>query len=479
MKLSALLAGYDTNNRQYPDVTVAGITHDSRFVRPGDLFVCLEGLRVDGHLFAGQAVEKGAVAVVATKQLYLPVPVIVVRDSRHALSYFADRFFASPSKKLHVAGVTGTNGKTTTTHFLQSIYRAAGRPCAVIGTVGILIDKEYLAGGMTTPEAYDLHRTFATLREKNIGTVAMEVSSHSLAWRRVEHVAFDTAVFTNLSHEHLDFHKTMEEYFRAKARLFQLVTEANRPQAVINSDDPYGRRLSSQTSLQVLTYGLQEGADVRGYIAAATVKSTLLAVRYQKYDFELNVHLPGEFNAYNALAAAAAALAEGISPEVIALGIDAVEAVPGRLEAVNYQQEYSIFIDFAHTPDGLEKVLKTLSAIPHRRLITVFGCPGDRDRAKRPVMGRIAELYSDLVVVTSDNPATESPHAIIGEILRGMETKPVVLPDRGEAVRYALSVAGKGDIVLLAGKGHENYQLIGDKHVPYSDRRAVETFFIS
>ncbi|NLM46366.1 MAG: UDP-N-acetylmuramoyl-L-alanyl-D-glutamate--2,6-diaminopimelate ligase [Firmicutes bacterium] len=479
MKLSALLAGYDAGNRQYPDVTITGITHDSRFVKPGYLFVCLEGMRVDGHLFAGQAVEKGAAAVVATKPLYLPVPVIMVKDSRHALSYFSDRFFASPSKKLHVVGVTGTNGKTTTTHFLQSIYKAAGRPCAVIGTVGILIDKDYLPGGLTTPEAFDLHRTFATLRDKQIGAVAMEVSSHSLAWQRVEHVVFDTAVFTNLSHEHLDFHKTMEEYFRVKAHLFQLVAKADRPQAVINLDDPYGRRLASLTDLQVLTYGMREGADVRGYIASATVKSTLLTVRYQKKEFELNVHLPGEFNAYNALAAAAAALAEGFSPEIIELGIDAVEAVPGRLEAVNYQQEYSIFIDFAHTPDGLEKVLKTLSAMPHRRLITVFGCPGDRDKAKRPVMGRIAELYSDLVVVTSDNPATESPEAIISDILRGMETQPVVLPDRNEAVRYALSAAKKGDIVLLAGKGHENYQIIGDKHVPYSDRQAVETFFIS
>ncbi|NLN07488.1 MAG: UDP-N-acetylmuramoyl-L-alanyl-D-glutamate--2,6-diaminopimelate ligase [Firmicutes bacterium] len=479
MKLSALLAGYKTSTGQYPDVTITGITHDSRYVKPGYLFVCLEGLRVDGHLLAGQAVEKGAAAVVATKPLYLPVPVIMVKDSRHALSYFSDRFFASPSKNLHVVGVTGTNGKTTTTHFLQSIYRAAVRPCAVIGTVGILIDKDYLSGGLTTPEAFDLHRTFAAMRERNIGAVAMEVSSHSLAWQRVEHVVFDTAVFTNLSHEHLDFHKTMEEYFRAKAHLFQLVAKADRPQAVINWDDPYGRQLASLTDLKVLTYGMQEGADVRGYLAASSVKSTLLTVRYQKKDFELHVHLPGEFNAYNALAAAATALAEGFQPDVIALGIDAVEAVPGRLEAVNYQQEYSIFIDFAHTPDGLEKVLQTLSAMPHRRVITVFGCPGDRDKAKRPVMGRIAELYSDLVVVTSDNPATESPDAIISDILRGMETKPVVLPDRNEAVRYVLSVAEKGDIVLLAGKGHENYQIIGDKHVPYSDRQAVETFFIS
>ena len=479
MKLSALLAGYKTSTGQYPDVTITGITHDSRYVKPGYLFVCLEGLRVDGHLFAGQAVEKGAAAVVATKPLYLPVPVIMVKDSRHALSYFSDRFFASPSKNLHVVGVTGTNGKTTTTHFLQSIYRAAGRPCAVIGTVGILIDKDYLSGGLTTPEAFDLHRTFAALRDRNIGPVAMEDSSHSMAWQRVEHVVFDTAVFTNLSHEHLDFHKTMEEYFRAKAHLFELVAKADRTQAVINRDDPYGRQLASLTDLKVLTYGMQEGADVRGYLAASSVKSTLLTVRYQKKDFELHVHLPGEFNAYNALAAAATALAEGFQPDVIALGIDAVEAVPGRLEAVNYQQEYSIFIDFAHTPDGLEKVLQTLSAMPHRRVITVFGCPGDRDKAKRPVMGRIAELYSDLVVVTSDNPATESPDAIISDILRGMETKPVVLPDRNEAVRYVLSVAEKGDIVLLAGKGHENYQIIGDKHVPYSDRQAVETFFIS
>ena len=480
MKLSQLLENYPQQSADDLDVEVQGITHDSRYVNPGDVYVCLEGLRVDGHLFAGQAVQRGAAAVVATKPLYLPVPVVYVADTRHALSYLSDQFFNHPSRKLHVVGVTGTNGKTTTTHFLQAVYRAAARPCAVIGTVGIQIDQEYLPGGLTTPESFDLHRTFQEIQERQIRHVAMEVSSHSLTWKRVEHVEFNTAVFTNLSHDHLDFHHSMEEYFQAKARLFRLLKpeEDGRPQAIINTDDLYGRQLLSLVDVPVLSYGLQNGADVQGFIAGSSVDGTLVVVRYQNLEFELNVHLPGEFNVYNALAAVAAALAEGISVEAICDGIDTLETVPGRLEAVNYQQEFSIFIDFAHTPDALEKVLQTLSKVPHRKLITLFGCPGDRDRHKRPVMGRIAELYSDVVIVTSDNPASESPEEIIRQILTGMERLPVVLPDRQEAVRYALSIAEKGDIVLLAGKGHETYQLIGDQHVPYSDKQAVETFFI-
>ena len=481
MKLQTMLQDYPHRvDKPTPNVEVKGISHDSRYVRPGDVYVCLEGLRVDGHIFAGQAVDKGAVAVVATKPIFLPIPVIQVADARHALSYFADRFFAQPSRQLHVVGVTGTNGKTTTTHFLQAIYKAAGKACAVIGTVGIKIDQEYLAGGMTTPEAFDLHRTFHEMIAKQVDTVAMEVSSHSLTWQRVEHVNFTTAVFTNLSHDHLDFHHNMEEYFLAKTHLFRLLKKENgRPQAIINADDAYGKRLLTMLDVPILSYGLAAGADVRGHIAASGVTSTLVVVRYRGLEFEMNVRLPGEFNTCNALAAAATALAEGIAPEVIAEGIGAMEAVPGRLEAVNYQQEYTIFIDFAHTPDGLEEVLHTLTGVPHRRVITVFGCPGDRDRMKRPVMGRIAESYSDVVVVTSDNPASESAETIIREILAGMQTMPVVLPERNEAVRYALSIAGKGDIVLLAGKGHETYQLVGDKHIPYSDKQAVETFFIS
>lgn len=480
MKLSQLFANYPLQSNSNLDVKVQGITHDSRYVKPGDVYVCLEGLRVDGHVFAGQAVQKGAVAVVATKPLYLPVPVAYVEDTRHALSFLSANYFHHPSRKLHVVGVTGTNGKTTTTHFLQAIYKAADRPCAVIGTVGIRIDKEYLAGGLTTPESFALHRTFQEMYQRQIQQVAMEVSSHSLTWQRVEHVEFNTAVFTNLTHDHLDFHKNMEDYFQAKAHLFKLLKQQKqaRAQAIINADDLYGKRLLKMLAVPVLSYGLEDGADVRGFIASSTVNSTLVVVRYQGLEFELNLHLPGEFNVYNALAAVATALAEGIAPELIRDGIDNLEAVPGRLEAVNFQQEFNIFIDFAHTPDGLEKVLQTLSEVPHRKLITLFGCPGDRDRAKRPVMGRIAELYSDVVVVTSDNPASESPEEIIREILTGMEHLPVVLPDRQEAVRYALSIAEKGDIVLLAGKGHETYQLIGDQHVPYSDKQAVETFFI-
>jgi UDP-N-acetylmuramoyl-L-alanyl-D-glutamate--2,6-diaminopimelate ligase len=423
-------------------------------------------------------VEKGAAAVVARRRLDLAVPVLLAGDTRDAFSFLSDRFFAHPSRRLHITGVTGTNGKTTTTHLLQAVYRAGGLDCAVIGTVGIRLGEQYSAAGLTTPEAFDLHRTFFEVARKGFSHVAMEVSSHSLAWKRVEHVAFDTAVFLNLSHDHLDFHKTMEEYFLAKARLFKLV-RGGKARAVINSDDNFGRRLAGMVEVPVLTFGFGAEAEVRGFIRGRDTTGSDLEVRYGGTGFSLRVQLPGDFNAANALAAAAVALAENFGPSVISRGISGLHSVPGRLEAVNFEQEYNIYIDFAHTPDALEKVLQALKVAPHRRLITVFGCPGERDRAKRPVMGSIAERYSDLVVVTSDNPASEDPEEIIRDILAGMTGRPVVLPDREEAVRYALSQAGRGDIVLLAGKGHENYQLVGGRQVPYSDRRAVETFFFS
>jgi UDP-N-acetylmuramoyl-L-alanyl-D-glutamate--2,6-diaminopimelate ligase len=309
---------------------------------------------VDGHLFAPQAVERGAVAVVSRRMLELPVPVMMVDDTRHALSYLSDRYFAHPSRKLHVVGVTGTNGKTTTTHFLQSIYRAAGRACAVIGTVGIKIGDKYSSAGLTTPEAFDLHRTFHEISRKGISDVAMEVSSHSLTWQRVEHVTFKTGVFLNLSHDHLDFHHSMEEYFLAKARLFSLMQGEGR-KAVVNGDDQYGRRLLNMVDMPALTFGLGEGVDVRGSIVNRSVDGTLLEVSGGGRTFSFSVHLPGEFNASNALAAAAAALAENIEPEVIARGIDSMATVPGRLEAINFEQEYNIFIDFAHTPTGLRR----------------------------------------------------------------------------------------------------------------------------
>ncbi len=478
MKLRTLVRGYPFSGRAEAGVEVKGVRHDSRCVKPGDVYVCLEGQKTDGHLYAPEAVEKGAVAVVARRRLDLDVPVLLAKDTREAYSFLSDRFFAHPSRKLHITGVTGTNGKTTTTHYLQAVYRAGGLGCAVIGTVGIKIGEQYSEVGLTTPEAYDLHQTFFEAAKKGISHVAMEVSSHSLALKRVEHVAFDSAVFLNLSHDHLDFHHTMEEYFLAKARLFRLVG-GEKARAVINSDDMYGRRLAAMVEAPVTTFGFGEEADVRGIIRGRNATGSDLEVRYGGTSFDLRVHLPGDFNAANALAAAATALAENFEPSVISRGINGMYSVPGRLETVNFEQEYQIFIDFAHTPDGLEKVLRALKEAPHRRIITVFGCPGERDRAKRPVMGSIAERYSDLVVVTSDNPASEDPEEIIRDILGGMKGRPVVLPDRTEAVRYALAAAGKGDIVLLAGKGHENYQLVGNRHVPYSDRQAVQAFFIS
>ncbi|MDW7651745.1 MAG: UDP-N-acetylmuramoyl-L-alanyl-D-glutamate--2,6-diaminopimelate ligase, partial [Bacillota bacterium] len=378
MKLQTLLKDYPHQSRgSNLDIEVNGISHDSRYVRPGDIYVCLKGLRTDGHRFAPQAADKGAVAVIAEEPLDLAVPVVRVSDARHALSFLSDKYFARPSKKMNIIGVTGTNGKTTTTHFLQAAYRAAGKPCAIIGTVGIKVDQDYDQARLTTPEAFDLHRTLYEMKNRHVTNVAMEVSSHSLVWKRVEHVAFSMGVFTNLSHDHLDFHNTMEDYFLAKAHLFSLLEkEKDGPRAIINADDTYGRRLLNMVDVPALSFGLGEDADVRGVIISEGT-STVLSVHYGGREFEILLRLPGRFNVYNVLAGAAAALADGVDMHAISEGIGNLLTVPGRMETVNFQQAYNIIIDFAHTPDGLEKVLQTLGNVPHSRLITVFGCPGD------------------------------------------------------------------------------------------------------
>jgi len=439
------------------DPDLAAVVHDTRAVVPGALFCCVRGSRVDGHDLAGAAVERGAAALVVDHPLALDVPQIVVADVRAALGPVAATFWGHPSRDLAVLGVTGTAGKTTVTHLLASILEADGRPCGVIGT---------LSGERTTPEAPELQALLAEHRRRGDEAVAMEVSSHGLELGRVAATRFAVGVFTNLSQDHLDFHGTMEAYFAAKARLFDPgVSE----RAVVRADDPWGRRLlerlRGRPDLAVPPYGLADAADVRMSPAGAT---------FEWRGERVALRLAGRFNVGNALGAATAAAALGVEPPVVARGLAAAPPVPGRFEAVDAGQPFTVIVDYSHKPDALDQALRAARELVtgDGELTVVFGCGGDRDVAKRPRMGEVAAALADRVVVTSDNPRTEDPAAIIEDIVRGVPPgAPLrIEPDRRLAIEQAVGAARPGGVVLVAGKGHETTQVIGDRAVPFDDR---------
>jgi UDP-N-acetylmuramoyl-L-alanyl-D-glutamate--2,6-diaminopimelate ligase len=437
---------------------------------PGAVFVAVQGTSQDGHAFIPTAVKQGALVVVgeAAPPAYLAIPYIRVESSRRALSELAAAFHGHPSRGLLMFGVTGTSGKTTTTYLIESILEAAGHRVGVIGTVNFRHGGRVLPSTHTTPGAVELQALLSEMKREGCTAVVMEVSSHSLVQQRVASIAFDGVVFTNLSSEHLDFHRTMEEYYQAKKLLFTEVARAavktgKRPKAAVHTDS-YGQRLlqelASEPSIQ--THGYGEHAlsvdvnGIRGRVGGVDVRSPLI----------------GSFNAQNLLAAITVCSAVGVADDAIAAGISALAAVPGRLQAVPNCRRIHVLVDYAHKPDALEKVLKTLSEMrAGHRLITVFGCGGDRDRTKRPVMGRIAVELSDQVYVTSDNPRTENPDRIIEEIVTGIRSAPnacpyEIEPDRRKAIHAAVSSAAPGDLVLIAGKGHEDYQIIASPDAP-------------
>jgi UDP-N-acetylmuramoyl-L-alanyl-D-glutamate--2,6-diaminopimelate ligase len=436
-------------------VDVTAVTHDSRAVVPGALFCCVRGSRADGHLFAGAAVEAGAAAVLSERRLGTGVPEIVVHDTRHAMALLAAAFHGHPSRALDVVGITGTNGKTTTVHLLASILRAAGRPTGVIGT---------LTGARTTPESTDLQAQLATMRDRGDRAVVMEVSSHGLVQRRVDGTRFAAVAFTNLSRDHLDYHASMEEYFKAKASLF---TAAFAPVAVIDTDGPYGRLLASTTDVPTV---IRTGIDDNDDVEVLELGASSSVVRWR--GVELRVPLGGRFNVSNAVLAATLASALGVTDEAVATGIAGAGPVPGRFELVDAGQPFTIVVDYAHTPDGLEQLLAAARELaPSGRVLVVFGCGGERDASKRPFMGRAAEEGADLVVVTSDNPRHEDPAAIIDEVLGGFTARPWrVEPDRRAAIAAAVDEARSGDIVVIAGKGHETTQDLGSRVEPFDDR---------
>jgi UDP-N-acetylmuramoyl-L-alanyl-D-glutamate--2,6-diaminopimelate ligase len=455
----------DAQVRGAGDVVVAGATLDPRAVTPGSLFFCVPGASADGHAFAPAAVAAGAAALVVERGLDVEAPQVLVPSVRAALGPMSSVVYGHPSADLAIVGVTGTNGKTTVVHLLESIFRAAGRRAGAIGTIGARVDGEAVAIERTTPEAPDLQALLARMRDAGVTAVAMEVSSHALAQGRVDGTRFEVAAFTNLSQDHLDFHPSMEAYFAAKAALFRPERTAH---AVVNVDDPWGRRLLD-VDVPRTTFGLGERADLRGTALHVDASGSSFVVDDRRYATPLR----GIFNVSNCLAAMACARVLGVEEDVIARGLGAVADVPGRMEPVGTGPGPLVMVDYAHTPDSIRSVLAAARPLATGRVIVVFGCGGDRDRAKRPAMGRAATEGADLTVVTNDNPRSEDPLAIIAEIERGAVEgggRFVVEPDRRAAIRLALADAEAGDVVVIAGKGHETVQELGADRIPFDDR---------
>ncbi|WP_168120685.1 UDP-N-acetylmuramoyl-L-alanyl-D-glutamate--2,6-diaminopimelate ligase [Paenibacillus sp. HB172176] len=460
----------------------AGIEKDSRAVKPGQLFICVRGLTVDGHEFAGQAVAQGAAALVVERRLPLHVPQLIVKDSRLATAVIADYVYAHPSEDLKLIGVTGTNGKTTTTYLIEQIFLKQDISAGVIGTIERRFGGRSFPMSGTTPDAHELQRYLGEMRDEGTEICAMEVSSHALEQGRVKGCRFRTAIFTNLTQDHLDYHGTMEQYESAKGLFFSRLGNAysqpneQRSFAVLNADDPASARFGMLTSAEVVTYGVEQEADVRASQIHVKAKGTSFHVDTFRGSADINLLLRGKFNVYNALAAITAALIEDIPLYAVKEALESVRGVPGRVESVDAGQNYAVVVDYAHTPDGLENVLKAVREFAEERLICVFGCGGDRDRTKRPLMGKIAASYADYVIVTSDNPRTENPVRIIADVEGGLKEAAVpghcysVVPDRKAAIEKAVEMASQGDVVLIAGKGHETYQLIGGRSYPFDDR---------
>ena len=460
---------------------IEGISYNSKKTKPDDVFVCLTGEHVDGHEYAEEAVSNGACLCIVERVLNLDIPQIVVSDTQQALAQLSDIFYSSPSKKLNLIGVTGTNGKTTVTHLIQKLFEAENKKCALIGTLGnkMFSADEYHDAKHTTPQAPELQELFDEIIEKSIPNVVMEVSSHALAQHRVDYTEFNGAVLTNLTQDHLDFHITMQNYFKAKAKLFEDLCSEDF--AVINADDTYASQFLQVISptVKVYTYGINMPADVK----AQNIKfddsgaAFTCEVNGKKYDVKLIMN--GMFSVYNVLAALTVALAQGFDIENSIKVLETIRGVAGRFETV--VSKPTVIVDYAHTPDGLENVLKAAREITPEggKLICVFGCGGDRDATKRPKMGSIAEQLADKVIVTSDNPRSEDPQQIITDILAGFKSvnNVVVEPDRELAIKEASKIANINDVVVVAGKGHEDYQILADKTIHFDDREKVREIF--
>ncbi len=449
-------------------VDVTDLAYDARRVTPGALFVCVPGLKADGHDFAPQAVANGAAALIVERELDQPVPQLVVEDARAAMALAADAFFGYPTRELEIAGVTGTNGKTTTAFLLFAILAAAGRRPGLLGTIENRVGGERRAAVRTTSEAIDVQRLLREMLDAGDSSCAMEATSHGSALKRLLGIRFAALVFTNLSQDHLDFHGTLEDYFDAKRRLFMDPdVDGCRPPAVVNAGDAHGRRLVEELRAlgeEPVTFELEDAEEL---------ELTADGARFTVDGISIETRLRGRFNVENVLAAVKAARVLGIGPDAIATGVEHVTGVPGRFEAVDEGQPFTVLVDYAHTPEALENVLAEAREITAGRLVCVFGCGGDRDRGKRPLMGEVVARLADSAIVTSDNPRNEDPEAIIEEIVAGMPGEPETEPHREKAIAAALERAGEGDVVVIAGKGHEQGQEFADRIVPFDDREVA------
>lgn len=486
MKLDELIEYLDYKDLiNFKNVNITGISYNSKTTKKGDIFVCLVGEHTDGHEFALNAIENGAAALLVEKKVEgTKIPQVVVSSTRHKIADIADRFYSSPSKGINLIGITGTNGKTTVTHLIQKIFEENGEKCALIGTLGYKLSSngEYRDAKHTTPQAPELQATLRMIKDvEKIDNVVMEVSSHALDQNRVGGCRFNGAVLTNLTQDHLDYHITMENYFKAKALLFERLKEGNF--AVINADDEYGDRFIRVVpeDVKVYTYGVKQQSDVMAHNINFSLNGAEFTLVANAKEYKVNLHMNGMFSVYNVLAAVTTALAMGIDIEIALKALQNVKGVAGRFEVV--VKKPLVIVDYAHTPDGLENVLKSAREITPEdgKLICLFGCGGDRDATKRPKMGAIAEKLADKIVITSDNPRSEDPQVIITDIIAGLKSvnteNVIVEPDRGTAIALLKTIANNNDVVVIAGKGHEDYQILKDKTIHFDDREEARKVF--
>ena len=454
------------------DVEVKELRYNSRKAEKGDVFCCVVGTFADGHKYAAQAVEAGAAALVVERQLDIDIPQVLVENTRIAMAEMAAAYYGNPADEMVMVGITGTNGKTSTSYMLKSIAERMGKKVGLIGTIRNMIGDIIIDTERTTPESVDLQRILRQMKDEKVDVVIMEVSSHSLDQKRVHGISYDIGCFTNLTQDHLDYHKTFENYFAAKKLLF-----AQCKKAVINLDDSYAADMVAGVDIPVMSVGIREQADVTASEIDITTRGVQFDFNYRNVTSRFNVPIPGLFSVFNAMSAAGIALSLGWTLDSIKYGLEHMVSVSGRLEPLpTGKNEFTVLLDYAHTPDALENLLKTVRGFATGRVVTLFGCGGDRDQAKRPIMGEIAGRFSDFAIVTSDNPRSENPMDIIASVVEGVKKSGceyVVIENRRDAIEYALKNANRNDVIILAGKGHENYQEInGGKH-PFDEKEIV------
>lgn len=476
MRLQELLANlHDFTEKGNANPFITSLEMDSREVEKGSLFFCIKGSTFDGHLFAKQAEANGAVAIIAEKEVQLSIPVIKVKDTRRAMAILADAYYHHPTHQLQLIGVTGTNGKTSISHIIEEIFKEAGKKTGLIGTMYTKIGDQTIEMKNTTPESVMLQKYFHQMVAEKVSTAVMEVSSHALDIGRVHGCDFNIAVFSNLTQDHLDYHQTIEEYRRVKGLLFSSLgnrfDKDNPKYAVLNNDDPATEEYARSTSATIVTYGIGHSADFMASNICMTASGTVFDLITPSGTYKLKMNLIGLFSVYNVLAAISTCIISGISISTVIKAVEKVKGVPGRFEIVKQGQNFTVIVDYAHTPDSLENVLKTVKQFSNGRIIVIIGCGGDRDRSKRPIMAQIATKFADVPIFTSDNPRSEDPIQILKEMEAGVVGESyITIPEREKAIFYAISNAGENDIIIIAGKGHETYQIIGNKTHSFDDR---------